>query len=464
MDFKNIVVRNTQTGEEKKFESLNDFKAFFTDFNIILDNYCKSNKNTNENTFLKAFDFNWNSWRTNHWAIMSYSKHSQNKKRVGNKQGSLFYSETLKKWVFQYTLNGKRQSTSQHVKKCETVTQFKNRVIELQNKLQNGTFVKKDIISLYSIIFNHIKLKYKKGTISAASYKRNLESLAQIEKCFQNLKKPIQKITIDDVENASINMSEKYSQSCINKQWGLLQKGFSIAYSRKVIAFNFMLDENLKKAPVSKLEIKQVESLTVQEQAKLEHILTVEESSHKYSDIALFELSTAMRIGEVLARSFSDYDDEKSKIHVHNTLTKDENDKLIIGTHTKTYNKDTGIDLGERILPLSQTSIDIITTHSNVKTKNIHNLIFWDYEKNKLISPSAVNSWLKRLNEKYNITPNELSTHVLRHTRITRWREAGIDPKVISYWAGHTEKSNITDKVYFTLTEDYLDEQAKKLG
>lgn len=102
-------------------------------------------------------------------------------------------------------------------------------------------------------------------------------------------------------------------------------------------------------------------------------------------------------------------------------------------------------------------------SHINKKLTNIHNLIFWDYDKNTFISNTEINSWLARLNKKYNITNSSLSTHILRHTRITRWKEAGIDMRVIQYWAGHIEGSSITDNVYISLTEDYINQELKKI-
>lgn len=90
-------------------------------------------------------------------------------------------------------------------------------------------------------------------------------------------------------------------------------------------------------------------------------------------------------------------------------------------------------------------------------------MIFWDYKKNTFISNGEINSWLNRINKKYKITNKPLSTHVLRHTRITRWREVGIDMKVIQYWVGHVEGSNITDDVYISLTEDFIKQEYSKI-
>lgn len=195
----------------------------------------------------------------------------------------------------------------------------------------------------------------------------------------------------------------------------------------------------------------------------LVEILNNQEKDHEYSNIVKFQLITGMRIGEVLARSKDNVDFTNNTILVNNTLTKDKNDKTILGKHTKTYNKKTGIDNGVRYININKDLKKILQQQFTKKIANIHNLLFWDYKKNTFISNGEINSWLNRINKKYNITDKPLSTHILRHTRITRWKEAGVDMKVIQYWAGHVEGSNITDNIYISLTEDFIKQEYKKI-
>ena len=61
-------------------------------------------------------------------------------KSVGNGEGSLYYSETLKCWIFQYVYNGKRKTLKQ--KKNETVKDFKARVTKLKNDITGAVLEK----------------------------------------------------------------------------------------------------------------------------------------------------------------------------------------------------------------------------------------------------------------------------------------------------------------------------------
>ena len=80
---------------------------------------------------------------------------------------------------------------------------------------------------------------------------------------------------------------------------------------------------------------------------------------------------------------------------------------------------------------------------------------------NTFVTPKEVNSWLKRLNEKYHICTLELTTHRLRHTAITHWKEIGIDLSTIQYLAGHVEGSSITESTYIDISPEFVERKLK---
>ena len=224
-----------------------------------------------------------------------------------------------------------------------------------------------------------------------------------------------------------------------------------------------MDDETLIK-PISIKETKKIEALSIKEEKQLRKILNTKEINHKYRNIVLLQLDTGMRIGEVLARSKDDIDFKNNTLNIHNTLTKDKEGKTILGRHTKTYNKRTGIDSGKRTISLNDEVKQILTEQTKNKITNINNLLFWDYDTNSFISYYEINSWLKRLNKKYKITNLDLSSHNLRHTYITRLREAGVDIKIIQYLVGHVEGSSITDNVYTSISKEFIESELQKIN
>ncbi len=388
-------------------------------------------------------------------------------KSVGNGEGSLYYSEALEALIYQYTVNGKRKTMKQ--KKKETVKEFKMRVTKVKNDLNTNTYIDKSKETIITLARQYIENKHEDGTTNDRSYRSDLDTLNQIEKtCYEFCNIPIQKVTIVHIEKAKKNI-KKYSNSVINKIWRLLGKAFSMAcsQSRKILTYNLMEDINLKK-PISEKKTKKVKSLKKDEFEKLNSILDNEERNHPYRNIVKMQCLTGMRIGEVLARSRNDFDEETNKFNVHNTLTQDDKRQVILGEHTKTYNKKTQIDEGQRYLPLDKTIflgvIEIIKGQCTKKVRNMYNLLFWDYEDNTFITPSEVNAWLNRINVKYKITNENLSTHRLRHTAITYWKTIGIPLDVIQHLAGHVEGSSVTEDVYIDITEEYVCNELEKIG
>lgn len=392
---------------------------------------------------------------------------TQKNKSKGNGEGTIYYNKTKEKWVGQYVIEGKRKSVYQ--RKKESVSDFKKRFNKIMNDINQGTYLEKSVETVITIAEQYINVKHEDGITSGRSYKREIETLEAIKKSCSNFcDLPIQKVTIKNIENAKKNIRQ-YANSVIDKIWKLLTKSFDIACSpsRKILMYNIMRDETLKK-PISIKETKKVKALTHKEFERLNKILDNEERNHKYRNIVKMQGISGMRIGEVLARSKKDYDRENNNFNVHNTLTQDETYKPVLGKHTKTFNKKTQIDNGQRYLPLDNELFsgldEIIKEECTKKISNIYNLLFWDYKKNTFITPSEINSWLYRLNKKYNICEDKLTTHKLRHTALTYWNEKDIPLRVIQYLAGHVEGSEITDDVYIDINFDYVKNKLKEVS
>lgn len=382
-------------------------------------------------------------------------------KSVGNGEGSLYYSEALQCWIYQYVYNGKRKTLKQ--RKNEQSREFKKRVTNLKSSIDNGNYVETNKDTLLMILERYIEQKNKDGITSDRTYLRDTETLNQIKKTCNNwINKPIQKVTVENIEDSKENM-RKYSNSTIDKIWISLKKGFKIAYSRRKISYNIMEDETLTK-PISKKAAKVVTALSKKEEKKLIKILI--SNKHKYNNILLLQLYTGMRIGEVLALSKDCINFKNNTITVYRTITRNIHGKAILGEHTKTFDKKTGIDNGKRTFTMKPNVKEIIQKIYSNKITNINNLLFWDYDKNFFITDGEVNSYLTRLNDKYKILDNTnetLSTHRLRHTFITRCQENGVSLPVIQKIVGHVKGSKITNNIYTDVSLDFITKELKKI-
>lgn len=391
-------------------------------------------------------------------------KRNQKSKSRGNGEGTIYFSETLKKWVAQYVdPDGKRKTITQ--RKNEKVSEFKKRFANIIAEINNNTYIANNDTSLYNILNDYLANKYKTGITSARSYKRNIESLKLLEKtCKSFIYKPIQKVTVSDIKKAlpyfvefktidhrtNETVVKIYSQTVINKLYMILSKGFKIAISERIISYNVMDNENIQK-PKSKKADKKVEALTIEEQKKLVSIL--ENSNHKYKNIVLLALYTGMRIGEVLALSRENIDLKAKTLKIERTLTRDASDKVILGSKTKTA-------AGQRTIFLNDNTMLICKKVLDSNLTNMYNLIFFDYDKNTFITPNEINCYLKRLNQKYEIC-NDIHTHMLRHTYATRCIEAGMSAKVLQKQLGHTRIQTTLD-TYTSVFEKFNKDENEK--
>ena len=83
-------------------------------------------------------------------------------------------------------------------------------------------------------------------------------------------------------------------------------------------------------------------------------------------------------------------------------------------------------------------------------------LPYIDFEKAKNTNLNTISTRMKRL------LPNH-HPHELRHTFISRFKEAGVASEVVSIWAGHSLSGTITSTVYTHYSEEFQLKEAEKV-
>ena len=83
-------------------------------------------------------------------------------------------------------------------------------------------------------------------------------------------------------------------------------------------------------------------------------------------------------------------------------------------------------------------------------------LPYIDFEKAKNTNLNTISTRMKRL------LPNH-HPHELRHTFISRCKEAGVASEVVSIWAGHSLSGTITSTVYTHYSEVFQLKEAEKI-
>ncbi len=377
----------------------------------------------------------------------------------GNGEGSIYYHEKLKRWVGQFTAgykdDGKLNRKTVYGKTRKEVA---TKINEKQNELINNTFVDKTDVKFYELAQKYIDDRYNSNIITATTYLSNTYALNRLKQT-KIYSAKIQDLTANFI-NKELTKLKKYSASVIEKEKFIISNTLDLAVLNKLIYTNpFSIKKSII-IPKSDVQTREVDAFTTDEQKSL--IEELNSKDYKYKDIILIALYSGMRIGEILALEKDDVDLEEGIIHVKRTLTKNESQKFIVGSKTKTY-------AGKRTVPI----------FPQIKC------FFYDMpegllftQNGKIIIPPAINSAFKRICKnagirlaKYplhrggkviQLNTSEAHTHMLRHTFATRCIEAGMQAVVLQKILGHKDIS-VTLNTYTSIFNKFKQTEIEKV-
>lgn len=372
------------------------------------------------------------------------------KGRNFNGEGTFYYSESLKRWVGQFTNpnTGKRQTVSDVDEKKARV-----KLRKAMSDAENGKYTEKSTITIENLAQEILDLKLNSNIICEATYYRDLDSLAIIKNYIGNIR--IQKVTRSQIQDFLNTIKEDYSNSVIGKVYQLLKTVMKEAILRENITKNPM---NHVIKPKSVKKDKKIRALTIEEHQKFLNALNSSYANHKYKNVFLIAINTGMRSGEILALQPKDIDFKDKIIHVRSTLSKNKKGLIIFKyDKTKTY-------AGTRDLPIDDFVVSVLKESIKNMCLNQYGVIF--SSNNKLISHTSINGAFLTIcrNLEFEIKKNNeyLTEHSLRHTFATRCIEAGMPAHVLQKLLGHTDIST-TINTYTDIFNKYKEDEIKKV-
>lgn len=246
----------------------------------------------------------------------------------------------------QITINGKQTTVAGEKKRKDTVAKKK----EVEAQIQTKNYIQKNNITILDLIKQVDNEKEKSGTIGSSSVNSNQFKYKKIEENSILATLPAQKVTYTILQDFFNFLRDSgLSQSEIDKYYHKLSNGFERAVLDKIIAYsdNPMLRVQRVTAIVAKKEVQAFE--IEEEKTLIKYICNTNNLIKSYKckydvitirNLILLSLFSLCRIGEIGALDYTKDIDFKNKYFiVDNTLSKDKNSNIILGTTTKTRKK-----------------------------------------------------------------------------------------------------------------------------
>lgn len=165
---------------------------------------------------------------------------------------------------------------------------------------------------------------------------------------------------------------------------------------------------------------------------------------------------TGSRIGEATALSFQDVHQEGNHWIVNITGTLDY-DHVKISNQRKSEHTKTASSTRSIILPEKAVQIYLKRLHDSISPQDF----IFTTTNNTPIQTSAVNTFLRTAKKNLGIN-KPLSSHIFRHTHISKLAELGVPLYVIQQRVGHSN-GNITRQIYLHVTQKAIEQEAGKL-
>lgn len=365
------------------------------------------------------------------------------KNTYGN--GSIYFSEQKNKWVGQIKVGIKADGkVNRRTVYGKTKKEVKEKIKRIQAEVITGVYKQPSELTIPDLANIINDNKKALNQIGDTAYGRNKDTIKIIAKD-HIASVPIQKIN-EAMLSQFLAKQVHYSNSVIKKIYAMCNRTFKKAISMDIISKN-PLDEI--KTPKSTKMTKKIKALTIQQQKKFINAIN-EDNKEPYRTMLLLELLTGMRMGEICALSPHSIYFNYSLIEVTRTMTRDGEYKTTLNNKTKTYAGLRRIKVDKSVMGLLKDYID------NYFVTNEYDLIFT--KNGNMISTNQVNSYYKRLIERYNIVDDvtKCNQHQLRHTYATRSIESGMPAKVLQYRLGHSDIT-ITLNTYCDVFSEYED-------
>lgn len=387
------------------------------------------------------------------------SNKSEKKHRSRRGDGTIYQLSTTGKWVAQLKINGKRKT----IATGDLYEEVKAKLDKAKVELRENSYIEKDNKTIGAILEENLQNKELLNKVCESTILRD-RNTANVILNDPISKMAVQKTTRHDIQNFLNNIAQRYSNSYMDKIYTHLSNVFKSAILDHLINENpFAIGAIIK--PKSIKPDKVVDALTREEQALLVAKLKDPNYKDDYKTIILLLLYTGCRCGEILALERSDLDFKNKVIHINKTLTRDKHDRPILSNHTKTKAGMRDVPMSEDVKRLLQNNMNFKYLFTLPDGRFIATQTICSHFR-KIAKDCGIRTTKRKRKGKNGTLINEntstVTTHMLRHTFITRCVESGMPPKVLQTIVGHSDY-RITADIYTTIDETYKNSEMEKV-
>lgn len=338
----------------------------------------------------------------------------------------------------------------------------KQATIELQRKYEQAV---KEIDINKVVTYYDVAMSWLEHTEPTVKRSTHINHTIYVNKIFSYIDKalPIADLTAVTLEDVlhKVYYVENLSYSYIRATFTTMKAIYKHAKRKKLIPSLIDFEDiEIKKKPFSHSDIAKKQNKFLDAVELKETLMQLSKIDSRISLLFEFVSLTGLRIGELLALRYSDYDKENATININGTIQYDYKNSSEIkrGTPKNIYSV--------RNVSLSDRAVSILD--SIMLENKRRSLWFEGYIDHGYIFTSSRGNpydiqFLNRRLKGVHIEGKHLTTHIFRHTHISMLAELGVPLKTIMQRVGHNDP-NTTLSIYTHVTKSMHDDVINKLN
>lgn len=338
----------------------------------------------------------------------------------------------------------------------------KQAIIELQRKYEQAV---KEIDINKVVTYYDVAMSWLEHTEPTVKRSTHINHTIYVNKIFTYIDKslPIADLTAVTLEDVlhKVYYVENLSYSYTRATFTTMKAIYKHAKRKKLIPSLIDFEDiEIKKKPFSHSDIAKKQNKFLDAVELKETLMQLSKIDSRISLLFEFVSLTGLRIGELLALRYSDYDKENATININGTIQYDYKNSSEIkrGTPKNIYSV--------RNVSLSDRAVSILD--SIMLENKRRSLWFEGYIDHGYIFTSSRGNpydiqFLNRRLKGVHIEGKHLTTHIFRHTHISMLAELGVPLKTIMQRVGHNDP-NTTLSIYTHVTKSMHDDVINKLN